>query len=513
MTRLGIDFGTTRTVVAAVEDGNYPVCSFQDRGELREYVPSLVSFRDGALRFGWDAHADLDDPTVPVLRSMKRLAGELRPYTPIQFGPDHSVQLLDLVTGFVDHLRGLILEQSNLELDPDQPIEVMVASPANASSNQRYITLEAFQRAGFNVLGMLNEPSAAAIEYVNRHLRNLGPNSPKEYVVVYDLGGGTFDTSVVGLARRHFEVLAHEGIARLGGDDFDERILDAVLAQAGSARERFSERQTLRLLEECRERKEGLKATTKKMVVDLSPAIGEEHTVVLPTAEVYERCEPLVARSLQCVQAVMERLDAAGLDPDNARAMAAVYLVGGSVAFPPVSRALRKRYGRKVRVSPFPHAAPAIGLAIAADSNARVQVSELVSRHFGVWREHEAGQDKVFDPIFGKDRRLNADEERLIVERSYRPRHDVGHLRYLECSGIGAQGEPDGDVAMWREIYFPYAPELQDLGEVELAARAIEQRHDLEGQDIVERYSYDARGVIRVEIEDRTTGHRRVFSR
>lgn len=513
MTRLGIDFGTTRTVVVAVEDGNYPVCSFQARGELREYVPSMVSLQDGVLRYGWEAHAGLADPTVSVLRSMKRLAGDLRPDAPVELAEGHSVPLLDLVTGFLSHLRTVILEQSNLELDPAAPIEVMVASPANASSNQRYITLEAFRRAGFQVLGMLNEPSAAAIEYVNRHLRNLGPNSPKEYVVVYDLGGGTFDCSVVGLARHHYDVLAHEGIARLGGDDFDEHVLDAMLAEAGSARERFSSGQLLRLLEECRERKEGLKATTKKMVVDLSPAIGEEHTVVLTTDEVYERCQPLITRSLACVDAVMARLGGVGLDPDDARALAAVYLVGGSVAFPPVARALRERYGRKVRTSPFPHAAPAIGLAIAADSNARIQVSELVSRHFGVWREHEAGRDKIFDPIFDKERRLQAGEDRLIVERSYRPRHNVGHLRYLECSGLGGHGEPDGDVAMWREIYFPYAPELQDLGEVELAARAIEERHDLGGQDIVERYSYDAAGVIQVEIEDRTTGHRRVFSR
>ena len=266
--RLGIDFGTTRTVVAAQEDGNYPVCTFSWEGEMKEYIPTLAAVKDGILHFGWDAVDRLNQPDTHILRSMKRLAGHLRPEDPVELGPDFSITMLELVTLFLTHVRQMILKHWNIPLKKKEAIEVMVASPANANSNQRYITLEAFRRAGFTVLGAMNEPSAAAVEFLHRYLRNLGPRSPKRYVAVYDLGGGTFDTSVVGIAEQNHDVVAHEGIGRLGGDDFDEIILSLALEQMGLGPVDLTPSNAARLLEECRERKEGLKSNTKKMVVD-----------------------------------------------------------------------------------------------------------------------------------------------------------------------------------------------------------------------------------------------------
>jgi molecular chaperone DnaK (HSP70) len=114
----------------------------------------------------------------------------------------------------------MVTQHGNLNIDRNTPLDVMVAVPANANSNQRFITLEAFRQAGFNVLGAMNEPSAAAVEFLHRYLKNLGPRSPKRYVLVYDLGGGTFDTSVIGIAGKGHDVIANEGIKQLGGDDF-----------------------------------------------------------------------------------------------------------------------------------------------------------------------------------------------------------------------------------------------------------------------------------------------------
>src|SRR5262249_60077034 len=94
------------------------------------------------------------------------------------------------------------------------------APPANANSNQRFLTLEAFRRAGFQVRGLLNEPSAAGIEYAH-HAHRAGPSARRELVVVYDLGGGTFDASVISMAARRHEVVRRAGIAQLGGGDCD----------------------------------------------------------------------------------------------------------------------------------------------------------------------------------------------------------------------------------------------------------------------------------------------------
>ena len=503
--RLGIDFGTTRTVVAGQEGGNYPVYAFSWKGEMKEYIPSLVAAREGVLHFGWEAMDLLDEPGVHLLRSMKRLAGRLRPDDVPDLGPAVSVSMLDLMTMFLTHVKNMLLRHSSFPFRKKPLLEAMVAAPANANSNQRYITLEGFRRAGFNVLGAMNEPSAAAVEFLHRYLRNVGPRSPKRHVAVYDLGGGTFDTSVVGIMDRRHDVLAHEGIARLGGDDFDEIILDLALEEAGIARDDLGPSSVARLLEECRERKEGLKTNTKKMVVDLGAVVRGQEPVVLETALVYDRCDPLIQSSLDSLRRLLHRL---GDEPEDSRSLAAVYLVGGSVAFPPVSRSLREIYPKKVKTSPFPHASTAIGLAVAGDPEAHITMQETVSRHFGLWREK--GQDKIFDPIFRKDKQVDPGTGTLKVSRIYHPVHNIGLLRYMECSSLGQEGEPEGDIALWKDVCFPYDPALR--GRKDLRKVQVRVCPELSSQEVVETYEYNDQGLVRVEIENRTSGYRRLFT-
>jgi molecular chaperone DnaK (HSP70) len=505
-TRFGIDFGTTRTVVAARQNGNYPVCTFAWKGEFREFIPSLIAVYRGKPRFGWEATWLLNRPEVTSLRSLKRLVGRLCPEDQVDLGQGLSMSILDLLTLFLRHVRGMILNHGNIVFDRKRPIEVTVAIPANANSNQRYITLEAFRRAGFVVLGAMNEPSAAAVEFLNRYLKNLGPRSPKRYVVIYDLGGGTFDTSVVGIAEKGHDVIAYEGIARLGGDDFDAVVLEMVLEVIGVSKSDLSPSETVRLLEECRERKEGLKANTHKMVVDAGAVLTGAGPVVLETAQLYEKCAPLIHRTTSAAQNLMERmLQTDG--PIEGPVLAAVYLVGGSIAFPPVARHLRQVFGAKVKRSPFPHASPAIGLAIEADPRTRIQIRESVSRHFGIWREN--GADKTFDPIFHKEQRVDPDSGRLTVTRRYQPRHNIGRLRYLECSALGMSGEPEGDLTVWRDIYFPYDPGL--VTNKDLQHIPIRVCPELFPQEIVEKYDYDIEGIVQLEIENRSSGYRRRF--
>jgi len=154
--RLGIDFGTTRTVVAAQDNGNYPAYTFSWQGEAKEYIPTLVGVKDGILLFGWDAACLISHPGAFILRSMKRLADQLRPEDPVDLGPDCSIALLEVVTLFLNHVRQMILEHGNIPMEKMDALEVMVATPANANTNQRYLTLEGFRRAGFAVLGAMD---------------------------------------------------------------------------------------------------------------------------------------------------------------------------------------------------------------------------------------------------------------------------------------------------------------------------------------------------------------------
>jgi molecular chaperone DnaK len=462
--RLGIDFGTTRTVVAVADRGNYPVISFQTNdGDSQQWYSSLIAARGSEVAFALDAQAQQCQPGWCFLRSLKRQLAEAGPGSPIQLG-EQCISTLDLLTQYLTQLRQDLCERSNLEVTADEPLEVWIAVPANANSNQRFLTLEAFRRAGFRVLGLMNEPSAAGIEYAHRYTSK-SRTSRKEYVVVYDLGGGTFDASIISMKDRAHEVLTNEGMARLGGDEFDERLLELALSRAGDLGE-LTETARYHLLEECREQKEGLHPNTRKIAIDLSRAIPEADEVIIPTSAFYECCTPLIEQTIAAMETAMVRSwKESGVNWDD---VAAVYLVGGSSDLPIVGRMLRERYARRVRRSPYPYAATAIGLAIAADAEAGYVLQERFTRYFGVWREAEAGHRIVFDPIFSKDTPLpSATDLPLAYIRVYQPVHNVGHFRYLECSEVREDGQPSGDITPWDEIRFPLDPALRETSQLD----------------------------------------------
>ena len=502
--RLGIDFGTTRTVVAAVRDGRYPVASFRTADGFVEYLPGLAATRDGTLTLGADV---IPEPGTPLLRSVKAAITGAAPDERIALLPGAPYSALELVTSYLSYLKRMLIESSNLDIEPGEPLEAMVAVPAHASTRQRYLTMEAFHRAGFSVLGLVNEPTAGAIEFARHSLSALLARSPKRYVVVYDLGGGTFDAAAVSLVDRRFDLLGSSGISRLGGNDFDEIIADFALAEAGVAPEDVTPQVREHLLERCRIAKETLSPASKKLLVDVSGLLEAEQ-VMLDVNDIYQAATPLIERTLVSLEGLFDELRAHGIDPENSRELGAVYLVGGSVQFPAVQRLLRHRFGRKIQLAPQPHAATAIGLAVAADSAAEIFVRESPTRHFGVWREGERGLEKVFDPIIEK-KMGPAQNDPLVVCRSYRPTHAVGRLRFVECTELDARGQPQGEVTPWESVLFPYDPKLEKQVELE---RFCEGRGNHEmNQEIVETYEYTQTGLIRVAIENRTGGYRREY--
>lgn len=509
--RLGIDLGTTRTVVVGAERGRYPIASFDLGGSFCDHLPSVAVQAEGRWWFGEPARARLGAPTPDTLAiaSVKRLVSSLAPDDPIPGAPT-PCSALELLTSYLRWVRQMLVEHGNLPLHTslDGALPTMVAVPANAGTRQRYLTVEAFQQAGFRVLGLVNEPTAAAIEYAYREPVALSPRSPKRYVVVYDLGGGTFDTAAVSLEGRRFDLLTTEGIAHLGGADFDAVILDHLreaLGDQGLPAEAIDGLPVAAALELCRDAKEGLRATSKRLVIEAESLLADAPPLLLPTDAIYRDCRPLIERTLALVDRLFARLPDRGIDPEDTRQLGALYLVGGSVAFPPVARMLRQRYGRKIKLSAQPHAATAIGLALAADPSAEIRVREATTRHFGVWREAEGGREKIFDPILSKDTLPRDGEAALVVERRYRPVHSVGHLRFLECSRIADDGRPSGDLTPWQELHVPY--------DAALVKHAIEDvpilRREGVGDEIIETYRRAADGTITVEIQNSAANYRR----
>ncbi|HLK22737.1 MAG TPA: Hsp70 family protein, partial [Bryobacteraceae bacterium] len=150
--RLGIDFGTTRTVVAAVDRGNYPILPFEDPdGAKVDWFPSLVAVRAGQRLYGWQAWACQQYSNWTIVRSLKRVLQDAGPNTILQLG-DQQVPVLQVLNEMAAAVRAAL---------PQERLEVVLGVPANANSNQRFLTVEAFRAAGCDVIGLLNEPSAA----------------------------------------------------------------------------------------------------------------------------------------------------------------------------------------------------------------------------------------------------------------------------------------------------------------------------------------------------------------
>ena len=484
--RLGIDFGTTHIVVAAVDRGNYPVVSFDEA----EAVPSLASVHlaDGALRFGTEAAALAGDPEWRLLRSLKRLLHDAGPETELEVG-GRRLGLLELLVAQLEHLRHALRDRSNLELRRGEALEAAVGVPANASSAQRFLTLEAFRRAGFHPLALVNEPSAAGFEYAHRHRTSL--TSRREHVVVYDLGGGTFDASLVHMSGGVHEVVTSAGVTRLGGDDFDAAIAALVLRKLGRETATPAERATL--LDECRRAKESSGPNTRRFVVDLA-ALGER-PLALPMDDVFAACAPLVERTLECLDGVVGAGAAGAVGLDE---LAGIYVVGGASSFPLVARRLRERFGeRRVRRSPHPFAATAIGLAILLDEAAGYTLSDRLARHCGVWREEEAGRDVRFDPIFPKDTPLPASGGRpLEAVRRYRAAHNLGHYRIVECGRL-RDGLPEGELLPWSEIRFPFDPALRRRTRLDAVPVT---RLAAEGPWVEERWRLGPEGALELQL-------------
>ncbi len=480
--RLGIDFGTTRVVVAAVDRGNYPILSFETPEGPMDWFPPVVALRGEERRYGWSAWVSQAEPGWTFVRSLKRALEDAGPQTVLEVdGTRHP--LTELLVGMTGELkRALGLEG---------PLEIMLGVPANANSNQRFLTVEAFRRAGFQVLGLLNEPSAAAIEFGHRQ-KLIGR------LLVYDLGGGTFDASLVELDEKVHTVVASEGITTLGGDDFDHVLAEMAVGETALAE--LSVGELFRLLEECRRQKEALHPNTRKIVVDRDHAREGWGQVTIPAAAFYERCRPLVERTIGRVAGLV------GDDP-----IEALYVTGGGSELPLVTRMLREEFGRRVRRSAYTRSATAIGLAIQADAASGYALRDVFARNFGVWREAEGGRVMVFDVIFPRGTRLpSPDEPSPTVERRYQPTHNVGHFRYLEASHVDGDGLPQGDIAVWDEVWFPFDPAL--VSNPDLRRVSVVRSDVAASQEIEERYVCTATGTVAVTICNVTAQYERRYA-
>ena len=489
--RLGVDFGTTTTAIAIVDRGNYPIVSFvNNNDDTVDFVPSIIALDGDRLVYGFDAE-DAAREGAPHLRSFKRLLSDpsVTDTSTLRLG-NHSISILDALTGFLSYVVRQLRTNSSIASLPDsEPLEALVGIPAHAWSAQRFLTLEAFRRAGWDVLAMVNEPSAAGFEYTHRHAGTL--NSKRTAILVYDLGGGTFDASIVSATGTLHEVMGSRGLNMVGGDDFDVVLATRLAAAAGTDSGKLGDEAWERLIEDSRDAKETLSPSTKFITVSV-----DGKPVTIPVTDFYEAATPLVEATIEAMEPLLVP-DASGVGQLGGD-IAGLYVVGGGSQLPLVARVLRSRFGRRVHRSPHTAASTAIGLAIGADPEAAYTVREQLSRGVGVFREREAGSFISFDTLLEPNTEL-APGETLTIKRCYRAAHNIGYFRFVEYSSFDEAGVPRGDLQPYGEVIVPFDRSLR-RSDINLSAVPVIRTED--GPLIEESYIVDENGMVTVEITD-----------
>ena len=356
---VGIDLGTTHSLVAAVRHG-VAECLPDDQG--RVLLPSAVRYLDKERRqIGFEAVAARAQDPANTITSVKRLMG--RGLADVANRDAMSYGLVD--EGGMVQVRTAAGLKSPVEVSAeilatlryraedtfdDELYGAVITVPAYFDEGQRQATKDAAQLAGLNVLRLISEPTAAAIAY--------GLDNASEGVyAVYDLGGGTFDISILRLTQGVFEVIATGGDSALGGDDYDHALADFVVARTGVQPKSDADRAAL--LVAARAAKEALTAT--ESIAFSADVAGAAARFDLKRSDFDAATRHLTDRTLA---AVRKALRDARLKPDD---LQGIVLVGGSTRMPQVRRAVAEFFGREPLTNLNPDEVVALGAAIQAN--------------------------------------------------------------------------------------------------------------------------------------------------
>lgn len=371
---IGIDLGTTNSVVAVVEGGDVVVIPNAEGARL---TPSVVAItKSGERVVGQVARRQAVTNPENTIFSVKRFIGrkfnepsvqrdkELVPYQ-LTAAPNGDVRVLMAGREYAPpEISAMVLQKLKADAEAylGEPVtQAVITVPAYFNDSQRQATKDAGKIAGLEVLRIVNEPTASALAY------GLDKKGQDELVVVYDMGGGTFDVSILELSEGVVEVKATSGDTHLGGDDFDQRIIDWLAEEFKKEHgiDLRDDRVALQRLKEAAEKAKmelsSLMQTEISLPFITADSSGPKHlSATLTRAKLEQLCADLIERSMGPVR---QALRDAGLQPNQ---IDEIILVGGQTRMPAIQAAVRNFFGKEPNRSVNPDEVVAIGAAIQA---------------------------------------------------------------------------------------------------------------------------------------------------
>jgi molecular chaperone DnaK len=489
---IGIDLGTTNSAVATVEDGRPRLIPSRAGGRL---TPSVLGVtKNGERVVGQAAQALAEEHPDAVVWATKRFLGRrytpelvqqakaLVPY-PLVAGPSGDVRVkLGGRVMPVTQVSAMILGELALDAQAHfgRPVtKCVITVPANFDDNQRQATREAATIAGLDVVRLVNEPTAAALAYGLS--RGFEGNA-----LVFDLGGGTFDVSILEVKAGVFEVRATGGDPKLGGEDFDQRIVQWLLAQVDDELRHVvsQDAQSLRRLKVAAEAAKRTLTEADEATISVA-GLGDHNTTgrrmveletVLTRSFFETLSEPLSRRCLEACQGVMRE---AKMDP---RSVDVVLLVGGMTRVPLIRRLVGDFFGRQPSTDVHPDEAVALGAAVQADELLRQSGQALLL--------DVASQSLGVGVLGGRVKRLIAKNTGVPVV-----------ARDIFFPGTSGQNEARIPVYQGES---DYQDENHKLGEVVLKNLHVAARGDVPLEVVFELSS---EGILAVKATDLTTGN------
>jgi len=366
---IGIDLGTTNSVVSVVEGGNPTVIANQEGSRL---TPSVVGFtKDGEILVGQVAKRQAITNPENTVFSIKRFMGrrydevlqeiKLVPYKVVK-APNGDARVEVRGKQYSPpEISAMILRKLKEAAEAylgEKVTQAVITVPAYFNDSQRQATKDAGKIAGLEVLRIINEPTAAALAY--------GLDKKKdETIAVYDLGGGTFDVSILEIGEGVFEVKATNGDTHLGGDDFDQRVMDWIAEEFKKEHgiDLRKDRMALQRLKEAAERAKIELSTTVQTEINLpfitADATGPKHLVLtLTRAKLESLVADLVDRTLGPCRQAMQDATASAKDINE------VILVGGQTRMPKVQEVVKQLFGREPHKGVNPDEVVAVGAAV-----------------------------------------------------------------------------------------------------------------------------------------------------